>query len=249
MIWLIGGTSEAGILAKRFEKNGNAYIMSIATEDGKEFFQDCKLKIGRMTKEEMLEFCKTEKITTIADLSHPYALVVSQLAYETSNELNIKYFRFLRSEITENKNTLHFKNIEEVCTFLKILKTECVFFTTGSKNIPDFEKVRLNRRFVYRILPTAESIEKCKNAGVAAKDIIAIVGPVSEKLNTAMFREYGAEYVVLKNSGEEGGTKEKLEACSKLNIVPIMIDREEQNGIDSLDEIEKEILKNEYTAN
>ncbi len=250
MIWLIGGTTESGILAERFRKNGTDYIMSIATEDGKDFFQNCNLKIGRMTKDEMMTFCKTEKITAIADLSHPYALLVSKNAKKTAEELSIKYFRFLRASVTENGNCMHFESVEKVCAFLKTLKPCCVFFTTGSKNISDFEKIRPQTlRFVYRILPTAESMEKCRMCGVTAKDIIAITGPLSRELNIAMFREYNAEYVVLKNSGKSGGTKEKLDACCELNIIPIMIDRENQTGIDSLEKFEAEILKNEYAGN
>ena len=33
MIWIIGGTSEAGILAGRLEALGQNYIMSIATKE------------------------------------------------------------------------------------------------------------------------------------------------------------------------------------------------------------------------
>lgn len=246
MIWIVGGTSEAGILAEAFNKSGTAYIMTIATEEGKDFFKHCNVKIGRMTKEEMIAFCQTEKISTIADVSHPYALIVSQNAKEAAQELGIKYVKFLRSPVRENKNILHFQNIESLCKFLSTLKSSTVFFTTGSKNISDFEKYRSSNRFVYRVLPTADSIEKCKTCGVSTQDIIAVVGPVSQELNAAMFRAYNAEYVVLKDSGTSGGTNEKLEACAALKIIPLMLDRQDQDGISSIEKIKEEVLQNEY---
>lgn len=248
MIWIVGGTNEAGTLAENFNQLNKPYIMTIATQDGKEFFKNCNLKIGRMSKEEMLNFCKTENITTIADLSHPYALIVSQNAKETADNLNIKYFKFSRSCINESKNILHFQNIKDVCHFLSTLNSNVVFFTTGSKNISDFEKYRNTNRFIYRILPTIDSIEKCKENGVETKDIVAITGPISKSLNIAMFQEFNTDYVVLKNSGHSGGTKEKLDACAELNIKPLMIDRQTQDGIDSLEKIQEEVLKNEYAS-
>ncbi len=248
MIWIVGGTSEAGILAEDFNRSGAAYIMTIATEEGKDFFKHCNIKIGRMTKTEMVAFCQAEKISTVADLSHPYALIVSQNAKEAAQELGIKYVKFLRSSVTEYKNMLHFQNIEGVCQFLSTLKSSTVFFTTGSKNISDFEKYRRLNRFVYRVLPTADSIEKCKACGVTTQDIVAIVGPVSQELNVAMFREYNAEYVVLKDSGSSGGVNEKLGACAALKIMPIMIDRQDQDGISSIEKIKEEVLQNEYAS-
>ena len=243
MIWIIGGTSEAGILADRLEALGQNYIMSVATEEGKEFFKTAKLHIGRMSKEEMAEFCRLKKITAVADLSHPYARAVSQNAKAAACELGITYVRFIRKPSALKNEGRHFKNIEVLKSFLLTLHSASVFFTTGSKNVQDFEAVRGSNRFVYRILPAPESLLKCKEAGVLTQDIIAITGPISEGLNKALFEFCKAEYVVMKNSGEEGGTKEKIAACKALNIQPLIIERETEGGFTSLDAVEKEILK------
>lgn len=245
MIWIIGGTSEASILAKTLNEDNIPYIMSIATEDGKEFFKNCNLRIGRMNKEDMQNFCIAENITSIADISHPYAVLVSQNAKEVSVKLGISYFKFLRTPTSSYENIMHFKNIEEVCSFLASLKNSVVFFTTGSKNIIDFEPYRMSNRFVYRILPTVASIENCKLNNVKTQDIIACLGPFSKALNIAMFKDYKANYIVLKDSGTTGGTKEKLEACAELKITPLMIDRQNYEGIDNIKKILNAILENE----
>src|SRR5699024_7717086 len=116
-----------------------------------------------------------------------------------------------------------------------------VFFTTGSKNIGDFEKLRGNNRFVYRILPAIESIEECKKHNIGLKDIVAVLGPFSKEYNKIMFKEYDVDYVVMKDSGHEGGTIEKLEACEDLGIMPIIIGREDEEGVNDLDLIEEKI--------
>ena len=248
MIWIIGGTTEAGSLADFLKEKNEPYIMSVATEEGRDFFKNHKLKIGRMDALQMEQFCIEEKISLIADLSHPYALIVSQNAKKTAQNLNIKYLRFTRgtsqsSTDFEQNNFYIFEDMEGLCSFLKELKSSTVFFTTGSKTVSDFEAFRSSNRFVYRILPTADSIEKCKNAGVATQDIIAMTGPFSQNLNEAMFKEYGASYIVMKDSGDAGGTREKLAACEALNIKALILGRGKEEGIIEFEEFKKEVLK------
>ena len=43
----------------------------------------------------------------------------------------------------------------------------------------------------------------------------------------------------MKDSGEEGGTMDKIRACKELDITPIIIGREMEEGVTSLDSIEK----------
>jgi precorrin-6A/cobalt-precorrin-6A reductase len=76
MKWIIGGTSEARKLIERLEDFNN-YILTIATEDGKEFFDTDNLFIGRLSRDEMVDFAKDNNIDMIVDLSHPYAKIVS----------------------------------------------------------------------------------------------------------------------------------------------------------------------------
>ncbi|MBU4015323.1 precorrin-6A/cobalt-precorrin-6A reductase, partial [Patescibacteria group bacterium] len=49
-------------------------------------------------------------------------------------------------------------------------------------------------------------------------------------LNIAMFKEYKVDFVVMKDSGIAGGTAEKVKACQKLEITPIIIGRKPETG-------------------
>ena len=84
-----------------------------------------------------------------------------------------------------------------------------------------------------------ESIKECKKHNVGLKDIIAILGPFSKEYNKTTSKEYNADYVIMKDSGSRGGTMEKLQACKELGITPIIIGREEEEGIDNLKKVEK----------
>ncbi len=80
--------------------------------------------------------------------------------------------------------------------------------------------------------------------GVALSDIVAMLGPFSTEFNKAMFKEYQTDYVVMKNAGAEGGTPQKLEACTQLNITPIVIGRGKDSGYSDLDRLIADLPKN-----
>lgn len=241
MIWIIAGTSEGREIVDRI-KDIDSYIVTVATDEGREFISSNKLVVGRMSYDEMKDFSIKNNISLIVDLTHPYAKIVSSNATRLAKEQNIKYIRYIRERTRKTVNSIYFKSYEETYEYLSKIKAT-VFFTTGSKNISDFEKVRGDNRFIYRILPALESIKKCSENGVIMKDIVAILGPFSIEYNKIMFSEYGAKYVVMKDSGTKGGTLEKIRACEELAITPIVISRQDEKGINSLDEIEKIIRK------
>ena len=237
MIWIIAGTSEGRETIERIKDLDN-FIATIATEGGKEFINTENLIVGRMSYDEMMDFSKENNITMIVDLTHPYARIVSQNAKLLAKELNVKYVRYTRDKAETLENAISLESYEKAYEYLsKISGT--VFFTTGSKNIGDFEKVKKDNRFIYRVLPALDSIKECIKHNISMKDTVAVLGPFSTEYNKIMFKEYKADYVLMKDSGEKGGTMEKIKACQELGITAIVIGREEEKGINDLDMIEK----------
>jgi len=239
MIWIIGGTSESSEIIDRIKDLDN-YIATIATEGGKEFVSTENLVVGRMDYNGMKEFVEKYKISLIVDLSHPYAEIVSENAQKVAKYRNIHYIRYVRSKIDIKSKAIYVNSYEECYEYISNI-SGTIFFTTGSKNIGDFEKIRGNNRFIYRILPAIESIEECRKHQVQLKNIVGVLGPFTKEYNRIMFNEYKADYVVTKDSGKQGGTIEKLEACKELGIVPIIIGREDEDGTGDIDLIEKRI--------
>lgn len=236
MIWIIGGTTEGRELARRL--NGiDKFIVTIATEGGREFINSDRVLVGRMDKDEMTRFVKANNIKGIVDLSHPYAKVVSENARAVSEKLGIEYLRYVRDKTEFDDDTIYLKSFEECYKYLQGIKGT-VFFTTGSKNIGDFEKLKGGNRFIYRVLPAIESLEECKKYNIKMRDIVAILGPFSIGINMAIFSEYKADYVIMKNSGDKGGTLEKLKACKSLGIRAIIIDREKEEGFKDFNTLE-----------
>ncbi len=214
------------------------YIITVATYSGKEVLEDKEDKnvvISRMSKVQMIEFIRERNICKVVDLSHPYALEVTQNAEQAARVCNIEYIRYNREGILKDiknsindRETMYFNSFNELIRYLSIIDGN-VFFTTGIKNIKDFEEIRNHNRFIYRVIPSTFSIRECIDSNVKMKDIVAMLGPFTEEMNTTLFKEFDARYVVMKDSGEEGGTNEKLSACHKLGITPLIVGRESNN--------------------
>lgn len=241
MIWIIGGTTESTILISKI-KGLLKYVISVATYSGSEVIDDKNenIVVSRMNYDEMLEFIKIQNIETVIDMSHPYAIEVSENARHACQKVKIKYLRFARKK-TEFEDVIYVNSITECMDFIKGIQGS-VLFTTGIKNIKDFEKVKDKHRFIYRVLPTIFSIQECVNNNIKMKDIIGMLGPFSKELNISLFKEYNADYVVMKDSGSVGGTPEKIEACIKCGITPIVIGREFEDGINDMDKLLTMIL-------
>lgn len=234
MIWIIGGTSESAELVRALQGK-NAFIVTVATETGKRFLPECPVRVGRLDGVTMADFIARHQIHLIVDTSHPYAFEVSENAKSAASQAGIEYIRYSRPK-TDDTDAIIVKSVQSCCDYLRSV-TGVVFFTTGINHIAQFQLVRNQNRFVYRVLPTVESVETCLRHQVPLKDIVAAVGPFSEDFNFAFFTEYKANLVVMKNSGKQGGTQEKLKACKKAGITPVVIERRSETGFTNLEAV------------
>ena len=241
MIWIIGGTQEANFLSRRLEGKVD-FILTIATSGGLQFTNASQVFVGRLNKNEMVEFIDSRKIRGIVALSHPYAKEVTSLAKEVAKENKLPYYRYIRPSNDHPDYGIFVKDVNGCIEVLK--KCEgTVFFTTGSKNIKDYEPYRGTNRFIYRILPTSESFLLAENAGVKMKDLIGALGPFDEEFNAYLFRKYHVKYCVTKESGAGSGTDEKISACKREGVTPIVILREDEEGIRNIKELAKVLVE------
>ena len=245
MIWIIGGTTEARIVEERL--NGlYDFIITVATEEGKEFLNTENVHIGRLDEMEMETFIRDNKIDIILDCSHPYAAIVSKNAKSVAKKLGISYLRVKRSKVNVDSSCELFSSLSSLTERLKELRGTFLI-TLGSKNVPDLVKVRGNNRFIFRVLPTVESVGLLNKHEVPMRDIIAQLGPFSKEQNLITIRENSVDYLITKESGKLGGADAKLEAAKEADIKVLLLEREDEEG----DTIENLILKIEsyYSKN
>ena len=112
-----------------------------------------------------------------------------------------------------------------------LLETEGnIFLTTGSKELRAYAEIPRERLYV-RVLPTHDSIAACEAAGIPHRNIIAMFGPFSQRMNEAMLEQYHISYLVTKEAGRNGGFEEKLQAAKRCGVKAIVIRRPEDSGV------------------
>ena len=100
-----------------------------------------------------------------------------------------------------------------------------IFVTTGSQQLESIvnSTFACNARLVVRILPEGRLVQKCQDMGVQPRDIVAMQGPFSKEINRVLFKFYGADILLTKDSGLAGGTDTKVSAAIELGLEIVII--------------------------
>lgn len=247
MILVLGGTSDSLEICDILNKYEDiTYTLSVTTNYGEELAKKHAKNVilGRLSKNEMIDFINENKVKKIIDATHPYAVEVSKNAIDCAVNLNIDYIRYERKSLLDDicyENKYIVDSIEQGCKIARE-KGNNIFIGTGSKNLPQIVEYIPDRNLIVRVLPTSEVISSCENLGLNADNIIAMKGPFSKKINEEFYKHYNIDMVITKESGLAGGFLEKVTACETLGIPVIIIKREKLDYpqiINEINQIEK----------
>ncbi len=246
-ILLFAGTTEGRKAAEFLSLSGIETDVLTATEYGKSIIDKnhdfINVISGRLNENEMEKLITENKYKLVVDATHPYAQAVTENIKNACKNTKTQYIRLLRNiSDTENLSCVYVKNHFEAAEYLKN-KEGNVFLTTGSNNIEFYTSDKCLKERVYvRILPLAESLDKCLKSGINPAHIMCIQGPFSKDFNIACIKETNSKFIVTKQTGEAGGFNEKISAAIETNIKAIVIKAPEENGVD-FNEF-KSIIKN-----
>lgn len=226
----MSGTEDGKEIVKRLLERGVKLITSVATEYGKSIFEGINLGNiciqGRLDKIDLGALIEDRHIDTVIDATHPYAVNASTNAIEVCKEKKIRYIRYQRNEtpIPESPLIHKMKGINNAVDKCKELGAR-IMLTTGFNNLKDFAILIGDKELIVRILPIADHIRSCIEIGISPSNIIALQGPFSKELNSALFKHFKIDTIVTKESGREGGVTEKIQAAIESNINVILIER------------------------
>jgi precorrin-6A/cobalt-precorrin-6A reductase len=229
VIALFSGTSEGRKIIRELDKNNLRVLVFTATGYGSSLVSTSKnisINSGPLSKDQIKKVFKEKEIKKILDATHPYAKNISRNLIVVSEELNLPYYRYEREEykIEKNKNTEIFSDYDEIIRYLKKTNGN-VMLTIGSRNLKRFTLEMKLERLYTRILPLPNLIQGALNNGINLKNIIGMQGPFSTEINKALIKSFNIKYLVTKNSGKEGGIKEKIEAAEETGIKLIILDK------------------------
>ena len=232
-ILIFGGTTEGKLLAGQLAKLKAEITVSNATVYGSEEYSSVRVLTGRLGEEEMEQL--VQHFDLCIDATHPFALEATANIKKACAGRNVPYLRLLRRRAHwDRRSVITVNDAQEAAALLE--KTEGnILLTTGSRDLKVYARAGA-RRIYPRVLPLEQSLAACREAGIPARNIIAMQGPFSEELNTALIREFSIRILVTKESGEEGGFPAKLESAKKNGVIPVVIARPEEEGF-TLEEI------------
>ena len=232
LIWLIAGTSEGRSLIRALAGSEVDIIASVATEYGASIIepqQNLKVLPGRMNLAAMEAFIEANKPDCVIDATHPYAVVVTKTIKTACDAANCRYLRLLRPE-SETEDCIVVDSYQDAVAFLNEVEGN-IFLTTGSNALDLFAKVSdYQGRITLRILPVMNSLGRAIELGYRPQNIICMQGPFSKELNTAMFKDAQANYIITKESGSVGGFEAKKEAALEAGAKLVVIKREPECG-------------------
>lgn len=253
-IGLFAGTTEGRILAEYLAGTDLETDVFVATEYGREELsqvQGEKLVVfdGRMDEREMEARFLERTYDLVLDATHPYAANVTENIRAACEKTGTKFLRVLRdggsqffkasknraagesAARTEDSGPVYVESAEDAVRFLAGTEGN-VFVTTGSKELAAFcELPGWEKRVYARVLSLAKVVEECAALGFQGSHLIAMQGPFSEELNTAMLKSVKAAWMVTKESGRAGGFEEKKNAALRLGVGLVIIGRPAEEGI------------------
>ena len=225
---VFGGTGEGRKIAGFLCGCGASVTVCVATEYGKEILPPSPfltVRVGRMNEEEMEEFLRANDFGLVIDATHPYAAVVTASVSAACARVGCEHIRVRREESAGGSGAFFAADIEEAVRYLSGTEGN-ILVTTGGKEIGLYAKIPGFEERVYaRILPAEESFRNCLEAGLTRDHIIAMQGPFSEEMNTALIHQFGIKHLVTKDGGEAGGFPEKMSAAEKTGTSVVVIGR------------------------
>lgn len=230
---VFAGTTEGRELVEFLSGQPVSVTACVATEYGQTLLHPGKnltISAQRLTREEMEDLFQREAFDLVVDATHPYASVVTENIAAACQATGREYLRLNRSASAQAEEAVFVENISAAVAYLDGTQGS-ILLTTGSKELSQFAALRgFSQRVYARVLPMEESLHLCRKAGLPPAHILAMQGPFSREMNTAMLRWLDGKYLVTKDSGTAGGFDEKRAAARDAGAKLVVIGRPPQRA-------------------
>ena len=209
---------------------GRKVVVSAASDHGGDMArQDCpgvSVWSGRQGVEARRRVLTQKNARMLLDATHPYASGMSEQLIGLSKELGIPYLRYERPSEYQPRDGELCVSMEHAAERAAALGLR-IFLATGSKDLATFMRTpgAADKQWFVRQTAEPELIERALALGIPRKRICAMQGPFSAEFNTALWRDWGIDCVVTKDSGGAGGYQAKVRAAKALGIPLLVVAR------------------------
>ena len=236
-VLILGGTTEGRLLADELVRRGFSVTVSVATPLGAEELSGVSglnIWVGRKEAQELER--AVGAFERCIDATHPYALLASANIRAACGAAGVPLVRLSRPE-SPAEGVISVDSAARAAELLAGQEGN-ILLTTGSKELAAFGDIEKERLFA-RVLPCCESISACEAQGIPHRNILALQGPFTQKMNEAMLEQYRIAWLVTKDGGGAGGFPQKLAAARALGVKVVLVKRPEDAGM-TMEELLKE---------
>jgi precorrin-6A/cobalt-precorrin-6A reductase len=230
MILLLGGTSDTAPIALALAEQGHRVLVSKATEIPLEVGEHLRIetRCGPLDDDGLARLVRERGIRAIVDATHPYAVTIRARAHRVAQCLAIPHLTFVRPpSFTAGTPGVEFAVDHVAAARLAFADHRPVLLTIGARHLEPYARqaARTGIPLVVRALNGDASHAACRAAGLNDACIVSGRGPFSVEENRRQIRGFGIGVLVSKDSGEAGGSEQKLAAARAENCRLIVVAR------------------------
>ncbi len=229
-VLVFGGTVEGRLLAEWLSGRGTCRVVYVtATDYGASLVPAAAgvtTLVGPLSQDEKAHLVSAHRFACIVDATHPYAQHISASIKELGESSGLDVVRIERVSTSLVDVGVSVASAQEAAQVVAAHPGN-VLLTTGSRDLgvyvsalPDYKS-----RLYVRVLPTRASLEIVESLKIPASHVVAMQGPFSTELNSAVIRELNIAVVVTKQSGPAGGFDQKVQAAVECGVELVVIER------------------------
>jgi precorrin-6A/cobalt-precorrin-6A reductase len=219
-ILLLGGTTEAGLLARALHDDNADAIYSYAGRTDAPLAQPLPTRTGGFGGIEGLQdYITTESITHIIDATHPFAAQISTNVTLAAQAKGIPLLALERAPWQATPDD-HWQHVPDLAAAAEALgpTPRCVFLAIGRQHLAAFANAPQHHYLLRLIDPPTVDLPLPHTTLIIAR------GPFDVAGDTALMRDHAIDIVIAKNAGGKGAVA-KIAAARALGLPVIMVDR------------------------
>lgn len=219
-ILLLGGTTEAGLLARALADDNADAVYSYAGRTDAPGIQPLPTRVGGFGGIAGLQtYITTEAITHVIDATHPFAARISTNAVHATQATGIPLLALERApwEANAQDNWTHVPDLSTAATRLGPHPRR-VFLAIGRQHLAAFANAPQHHYLLRLVDAPTEDLPLPHTTVTVAR------GPFTVAGDTALLRDHCTDIVVAKNAGGKGAVA-KIAAARALGLPVIMMDR------------------------
>lgn len=223
-VWVFAGTRDGNVIARRLCEQGLRVVISAATQAGAEQArQACPAAHvihGSIGREARARALRDRRARMVVDATHPFASRISQQLVDICREAQLSYLRYERPRVAPELNRLGSGDAADIA----VRKGRRILMTSGLSTLDTFLRRpgAERREWFLRIPPDPDGIRQAEQLGIPRARICAMQGSLDAELEKALWRAWGIDCVVTKDSGHAGGLTIKAQAAEALGI-PLLV--------------------------